>query len=739
MFLFVLDLTIIKSLSMKILSMSKLLLIFGIYFISQLSYSQGACDADHTVLLIDFEFSPSELTIAPGESVAFINIEGTHDVNGTFNSVAGEPYNNPEDFYLNETIGTTAGTCMGIITFTIPGIYNYECGVGFHADLGMVGTINVDGFSISDLMASNTLPESFQSGYALNSYYSNLYYPDSTYDINLNGATSYTVFLPNDAAVDAITDDFGDSEISQFDMLGFIDLPAALRYSIVEGVYMAEDLLDGQLLLTTYGQNLTVSEVNGSFMVDDATIISTNYTADNGVVHIIDKTLAPSGLPAMSVWDVVKNSENHQIFEEAIEIAGYTQVLRKQSELVGNSQSPEGPFTVFAPTDAAMNAFAQSAGMSTNGLLTSSIIDDLVAKHLIGSRNLSSTISNNQTLLSYDGEYLLMTVNNDGIFVDGIQITITDVLAYNGVVHVIDAVLPVDIPSPAGTCGIWTLYMFDDEGNGWNDTQLYVEVDGEIISVENGPAGNYSTFEFGVDDGDIVNLYYLPAGSEAGQSYVVTDANSQEITASGQSGYAGNSIGLLACPETPTCGYLEVVMSSEINDGWWNNSLEVYKNDDLYLSIPFYFGDEQTTLIPANSSDELDFIYIGGQSFEPQYEGYVVYGPDGNVLVDQNISGQIPQTVSDVVVCQNNSGLTEGIEKTSVKFYPNPATNYIKIDADSFWMGSDILLTDSQGKEIKTWKSWNGIDLDISNTPAGLYIIELKSVNGQIQKRIIVE
>ena len=725
---------------MKILSMSKLLLIFGIYFISQLSYSQGACDADHTVLLIDFEFSPSELTIAPGESVAFINIEGTHDVNGTFNSVAGEPYNNPEDFYLNETIGTTAGTCMGIITFTIPGIYNYECGVGFHADLGMVGTINVDGFSISDLMASNTLPESFQSGYALNSYYSNLYYPDSTYDINLNGATSYTVFLPNDAAVDAITEDFGDPEISQFDMLGFIDLPAALRYSIVEGIYMAEDLQDGQLLMTTYGQNLTVSENNGSFMVDDATIVSTNYTADNGVIHIIDKTLAPSGLPSMSVWDVVKDSENHQILENAIDIAGYKTKLRKQSELVGNSQSPEGPFTVFAPTDAAMEAFAQSAGMTINELLYSSIIDDLVAKHIVESRNLSANISNNQTLLNYDGEYLLMTVNNDGIFVDGIQITVTDVLAYNGVVHVIDAVLPVDIPSPEGTCGTWTLYMFDDEGDGWYESQLYVEVDGEIVSIETGPAGNYSTFEFGVDDGDVVNLYYLGYGSVSyEESYVVMDANNQEIAASGQSGLPVNSMGLLACPATPSCGYLEIVMLNDYGDGWANNTLDVYRNGSFYLSIPFYWGDEQKTMIPADNNDEFDFIYLGGTNWDPESEGYVVSAPDGSVLVDQNISGQIPQTVSDVVVCQNNSGLTEGIEKTSLKFYPNPATNYIKIDADSFWMGSDILLTDSQGKEIKTWKSWNGIDLDISNTPAGLYIIELKSVNGQIQKRIIVE
>ena len=93
------------------------LLVFGI---SKLN-AQGPCDADHTVLLINYEFSPSELTIVPGETVAFINIEGTHDVNGVTNSITGEPFNNPEDFYLNETIGTTAGTCMGVITFSIPG------------------------------------------------------------------------------------------------------------------------------------------------------------------------------------------------------------------------------------------------------------------------------------------------------------------------------------------------------------------------------------------------------------------------------------------------------------------------------------------------------------------------------------------------------------------------------------------------------------------------------------------
>ena len=93
----------------------RLLLVVSIFsFITDNFYSQSSCDADHMVLLINYEFSPSELTIAPGETVAFINVEGTHDVNGITNSITGEPFNNPEDFYLNETIGTTSGVCMGL-------------------------------------------------------------------------------------------------------------------------------------------------------------------------------------------------------------------------------------------------------------------------------------------------------------------------------------------------------------------------------------------------------------------------------------------------------------------------------------------------------------------------------------------------------------------------------------------------------------------------------------------------
>jgi len=714
--------------------------------------AQDSCEADHNVLLTDFAFTPSTLEILPGETVAFINIQGSHSVNGVNSSVSGESFNNPVEFSFPESEGTTEGTCVGVFTFDIPGTYNFDCGVGFHAELGMVGQIVVDAYTISDLFvdavydengefSGYVLPSSFQSSYSMNSYLSS-YYTGQSEDsiVDLNGNQFYTVFLSNDAAVDAIRAEFGDPEMSQFDLLGFIDLPAALRYSIVEGVYMAEDLQNGQLLPTTYGQDLLVSEINGLLMVDDATIISTNYMADNGVVHIIDKTLAPSDLPAMSVWDIIEDSEDHQFLEDAVTVTGFKTLLRKQSEIVGNSENPKGPFTVFAPTDQAFQAFAQAAGTSTIDLLSASSLNDIVGSHIIESRNLIADISNGTQLQNYANENLQMTINSEGVFVNGVEITVTDVLAYNGVVHVIDAVLsePADVTTPVGTCGTWTLYMFDDEGNGWDETQLYVEVDGEIISVETGPVGNYSTFEFGVDEGDVVNLYYIPAGAAYGQSYVVEDNNNQEIISSGQSGAAGNSIGLLSCPATPTCGTIEIVMSHEYGEGWGNNRLDVYKNDVLYLPIPFYFNYEQTTFIQADNDDVFDFEYIGGQSFEPEYAGYKIFGPDGVLVINQDVNGQIPESTTNIKFCEEQTAI-ELLVEDQIVIYPNPSDGIIKIVVPEAYQNIEIDLMDILGNKVFSWNNLTEGILDLSRFGKGAYVLEFQVPNAPIRKSIILK
>ena len=140
-------------------------------------------------------------------------------------------------------------------------------------------------------------------------------------------------------------------------------------------------------------------------------------------------------------------------------------------------------------------------------------------------------------------------------------------------------------------------------------------------------------------------------------------------------------------------------MRHEYYDGWWNNSLDVYKNDVLYLPIPFYLGYEQTTFIQADNGDVFDFIYNGGQSFEPAYEGYTIYGPDGSVLVNQEISGQIPESTLDVVVCESQSGI-ESLAANQVKVFPNPTNGILEINAPNSFNGAIIQLIDIEGKIV---------------------------------------
>ena len=109
--------------------------------------AQAQCEADTTVYLTDFLFTPSEFTISVGQTVAFVNAEGTHNVDGTAES-------NPVYFFLEETEGNIDGVCMGTVTFDVPGTYTFSSSVGLQPVLGMVGTIVVDAETLCDAMLS---------------------------------------------------------------------------------------------------------------------------------------------------------------------------------------------------------------------------------------------------------------------------------------------------------------------------------------------------------------------------------------------------------------------------------------------------------------------------------------------------------------------------------------------------------------------------------------------------------
>ena len=206
--------------------------------------------------MADYYFAPSELTILPGETVAFVNVQGIHDVDGLTNTLTGEPWNNPAGFYLPQTVGTELGTCMGVVTFDIPGVYNFDSSIGFQAQLGMVGSITVDAFTILDLLneawAGNfaNMPDVFASFWAMQ-------YSCPNCLAAMQGLEHFTVFLPDADAISALQDLMN---LNQFDMLNIPDLADILEYHFIENTYLTADLEPGMVLPTLNGEGAVVGE-----------------------------------------------------------------------------------------------------------------------------------------------------------------------------------------------------------------------------------------------------------------------------------------------------------------------------------------------------------------------------------------------------------------------------------------------------------------------------------------------
>uniref|UniRef100_UPI00272E8898 fasciclin domain-containing protein n=2 Tax=unclassified Methanoculleus TaxID=2619537 RepID=UPI00272E8898 len=108
----------------------------------------------------------------------------------------------------------------------------------------------------------------------------------------------YTVFAPDNAAFEALGNETlaglsNDTET----------LDALLMHHVVRGNYTAEDLVmeangtgNETVLETLAGDNLTVGAADGDLTIGNASIVASDITADNGIVHIIDTVLVPPGL-----------------------------------------------------------------------------------------------------------------------------------------------------------------------------------------------------------------------------------------------------------------------------------------------------------------------------------------------------------------------------------------------------------------------------------------------------------
>lgn len=238
----------------------------------------------------------------------------------------------------------------------------------------------------------------------------------------LSGDGPFTVFAPTDDAFAALPAELLNALLN--DPQGL--LTNVLLYHVLAAEVLSTDLMDGMTATTLLGADITVSINNDGVFINDAQVTVADIQTDNGVVHVIDAVLIP---PPPSVVEIIASSPVHNILETAVLAAGLETAL-----------SGEGPFTVFAPTDF---AFAALPDGTIDALLADpqGILTDILLYHVAGANALSTDLSDGQTITTLNGKDVTVTINSNGVFINDAQVVFADIVASNGVVHVIDAVL----------------------------------------------------------------------------------------------------------------------------------------------------------------------------------------------------------------------------------------------------------------------------------------------------------
>ena len=101
----------------------------------------------------------------------------------------------------------------------------------------------------------------------------------------------------------------------------------------------------------------------------------------------------------------------------------------------------DGPFTVFAPTEA---AFAGLPAGTLDDLLlpeNKDLLTSILTYHVVAGEVTSEQVVSLSSATTVQGEELTISVNNGVVTINGVTVTQTDVQASNGVIHIIDGVL----------------------------------------------------------------------------------------------------------------------------------------------------------------------------------------------------------------------------------------------------------------------------------------------------------
>lgn len=135
-------------------------------------------------------------------------------------------------------------------------------------------------------------------------------------------------------------------------------------------------------------------------------------------------------VPSKNIVENAMNSNEHTTLVAAVKQAGLVETL-----------SGPGPYTVFAPTNAAFDQVRDNKLENLMKAENKDKLTDVLTYHVVPGTYRAADLTDGQKLTTVEGKELKVKVKDGMVWVDDAQVTTADVVSNNGVTHVIDKVL----------------------------------------------------------------------------------------------------------------------------------------------------------------------------------------------------------------------------------------------------------------------------------------------------------
>lgn len=244
----------------------------------------------------------------------------------------------------------------------------------------------------------------------------------------LQTSPNVTVFAPDNAAFTQLATSLG-TDING--LLALPNLQDILLYHVIGSSVPSSAVTNGAIVNALSPTNTIkmTKTAMGSVYANHAMVNAADLAASNGYVHSVNAVL----LPSETVVDIAIDNSFTSLTAAAV-----------TAELLPALTNPLAELTVFAPTNQAFSDLATALGTDIAGLLANPELADILLYHVVSGVVMSGDLTDGM-VPTLNGQSINVDLSS-GVVINTSNVTIADLTADNGVVHVIDAVL---VPSLA--------------------------------------------------------------------------------------------------------------------------------------------------------------------------------------------------------------------------------------------------------------------------------------------------